>query len=135
MRAIRLQNAMRSVALFSFVLLTGSAGAAWAGENGGVRAKIEYCQICHGQSGQGFYGYYTIPRLAGQQPDYLEAQLRDYAAGRRVNSVMANVARGVPPGMIGAIATHFHSLNSAAARRRLRRKHRSWQADFRNRPA
>ena len=112
MAAIRLRNALKLAALASFMVVAGNSGAAWAGENGGVQAKIEYCQICHGQSGQGFYGYYTIPRLAGQQPDYLEAQLRDYASGRRVNSVMANVARGVPPGMIGAIATHFHSMNS-----------------------
>lgn len=113
MAAIRLRNASKLAALAALLVVVGGSGLGWAGENGGVQAKIEYCQICHGQSGQGFYGYYTIPRLAGQQPDYLEAQLRDYAAGRRVNSVMANVARGVPPAMIGAIATHFHSLNSA----------------------
>ena len=29
-----------------------------------LEAKIKYCEVCHGQSGQGFQGYYPIPRLA-----------------------------------------------------------------------
>lgn len=111
MAAIRLRNAMHSCALLSFILFAGFGGAAFAGETGGVQAKIEYCQICHGQSGQGFHGYYTMPRLAGQQPGYLESQLRDYASGLRASPVMGNVARGVPPGMYGAIAAHFKALN------------------------
>lgn len=93
----------------------GVGFASAAAEGGGVQAKIEYCQICHGQSGQGFRGYFTMPRLAGQQPEYLESQLRDYAAGLRANSIMANVARGVPPGMYGAIASHFKALNPPPA--------------------
>src|SRR6516165_4429484 len=38
--------------------------------SGDVQAKISYCKDCHGVSAQGFNGYYPIPRLAGQQPDY-----------------------------------------------------------------
>lgn len=113
MTANPLQNALKSIALASFVVSAAPTGLAVAGENGGVQAKIEYCQVCHGQSGQGFHGYYTMPRLAGQQPEYLESQLRDYASGRRVNAVMANVARSVTPGMYGAITAHFKSLNPA----------------------
>ena len=29
-----------------------------------LAAKIHYCTTCHGISGQGFRGYYPIPRLA-----------------------------------------------------------------------
>jgi cytochrome c553 len=39
-----------------------------------VQAKLQYCKVCHGVSAQGFRGYYPIPRLAGQQPTYLENQ-------------------------------------------------------------
>jgi cytochrome c553 len=37
-----------------------------------VQAKLQYCKVCHGVSARGFRGYYPIPRLAGQQPTYLE---------------------------------------------------------------
>src|SRR6516165_8905374 len=40
-----------------------------------VQAKLQYCKVCHGVSAQGFRGFYPIPRLAGQQPTYLENQL------------------------------------------------------------
>ena len=42
---------------------------------GGFEAKLEYCKTCHGLSGQGYLGYFPMPRLAGQQPEYIEAQL------------------------------------------------------------
>src|SRR5580704_12765671 len=44
------------------------------------QAKLEYCKTCHGLSGQ---GYYAMPRLAGQQPKYLENQLRAFIDRRR----------------------------------------------------
>lgn len=111
MMANRLRNALNSAALASVILAAGLSGSALSGERGGVEAKIEYCQICHGQSGQGFYGYYPIPRLAGQQQAYIENQLRDYASGLRHNSIMGGVARGVAPGTMGTIAAHFHGMN------------------------
>src|ERR1700693_3413167 len=43
---------------------------------GGIQAKIAYCKDCHGPSAQGYDGYFPIPRLAGQQTEYLENQLR-----------------------------------------------------------
>jgi cytochrome c553 len=48
-----------------------------------LQAKMAYCQVCHGPSGQGFRGYYAIPRLAGQQPEYFENQLQAFIDRRR----------------------------------------------------
>ena len=31
---------------------------------GGLEAKLEYCKTCHGLSGQGYLGYFPMPRLA-----------------------------------------------------------------------
>jgi cytochrome c553 len=45
---------------------------------GALEAKIVYCQNCHGALGQGYHGYYPIPRIAGQQTEYFENQLRAY---------------------------------------------------------
>ena len=78
---------------------------------GGFEAKISYCQDCHGRAGQGYRGYYPIPRLAGQQTLYFENQLRAFVERRRPNNIMANVAHVLSPAMIIALATHFHSFN------------------------
>ena len=61
------------------------------------QAKLEYCNTCHGLSGQGYYGYFAMPRLAGQQPKYLENQLRAFVERRRTNPVMFNVAHALSP--------------------------------------
>jgi cytochrome c553 len=77
----------------------------------GFEAKLEYCKTCHGLSGQGYLGYFPMPRLAGQQPEYIEAQLKAFIERRRTNPIMFNVAHVLSPSMISALANHFHHLN------------------------
>jgi cytochrome c553 len=76
-----------------------------------VQAKLQYCKVCHGVSAQGFRGYYPIPRLAGQQPTYLENQLQAFIEHRRTNNVMFNVAHSLSPSMVTALAANFNALN------------------------
>src|SRR5215467_11207034 len=76
-----------------------------------LHAKLEYCTTCHGLSGQGYYGYFPIPRLAGQQPKYLENQLRAFIERRRTNPVMFNVAHSLSPSMVAGLAAHFRGLD------------------------
>ena len=76
-----------------------------------VQAKLAYCEVCHGVSAQGFRGYYPIPRLAGQQPQYLENQLQAFVEHRRTNTIMFNVGHVLSPAMITALVTDFHELN------------------------
>jgi len=78
---------------------------------GDVEAKISYCKDCHGPSAQGYRGFYPIPRLAGQQPEYLENQLRAFVEQRRPNPIMSNVAHVLKPAMITALAAKFRALN------------------------
>jgi cytochrome c553 len=84
---------------------------AMAARQGGLEAKLEYCKTCHGLSGQGYMGYFPMPRLAGQQPEYLEAQLRAFIERRRTNPIMFNVAHVLNPSMMAALAAHFRDLN------------------------
>jgi cytochrome c553 len=77
-----------------------------------LQAKLEYCKTCHGPSGQGYYGYFPIPRLAGQQPKYLESQLQAFIERRRTNPIMFNVAHSLSPSMVAALAAHFRDLDS-----------------------
>jgi cytochrome c553 len=74
-------------------------------------AKIAYCKTCHGLSGQGFRGSFPMPRLAGQQPEYLVNQLQAFIERRRTNPVMFNVAHVLSPPMLTALAAHFKDLN------------------------
>ena len=77
----------------------------------GIQSKISYCQDCHGLSGQGFRGYYPIPRLAGQQPQYMKNQLEAFIQHRRTNNIMFNVAHVLRPAMITAITERFRKFN------------------------
>src|SRR5208283_1356410 len=86
-----------------------------------LQAKIEYCKTCHGLSGQGYHGYFPIPRLAGQQTQYIENQLQAFIERRRENKYMYDVAHVLSPAMRAALAKHFSGLNpkplSAAPRK------------------
>jgi cytochrome c553 len=76
-----------------------------------LQAKIQYCKTCHGLSGQGFRGSTPMPRLAGQQAEYFENQLRAFIEHRRENKFMFGVAHALSPAMIAGLAKHFGGLN------------------------
>jgi cytochrome c553 len=95
------------------VALAGAAAAddRPAAPRGSVQAKLSYCKDCHGPSAQGYFGFFPIPRLAGQQTEYLENQLRAFLEHRRTNNVMFNVAHALSPDMMTALAASFHQLD------------------------
>jgi cytochrome c553 len=76
-----------------------------------LKAKTDYCKTCHGVSGQGFRGAFPMPRLAGQQPEYLANQLQAFIEGRRTNPVMFNVAHALSPPMLKSLSTYFQELD------------------------
>lgn len=79
-----------------------------------VQAKLTYCENCHGVSGRGFHGFYPIPRLAGQQPEYLKNQVQAFVEHRRTNNIMFHVSHVLSPAMLTALADSFHDLNPKA---------------------
>jgi len=99
------------VAILTIVFGAGRAQHGIAASSQDVQAKLSYCKDCHGPSAQGYRGYFPIPRLAGQQPSYLENQLQAFIEHRRTNNVMFNVAHSLSPSMVAALAANFHSLN------------------------
>src|SRR5512140_2031799 len=76
-----------------------------------LKAKTDYCKTCHGVSAQGFRGAFPMPRLAGQQPEYLKNQLQAFIERRRTNPVMFNVAHVLSPPLLTALSTYFQELN------------------------
>ncbi len=113
-RATGLRAAMVSGGLsaaLTVALAAGFGADAASAASGGVRAKATYCMDCHGPSAQGYRGYFPIPRLAGQQPKYLENQLNAFIERRRANSIMFSVAHVLSPSMVSALAEYFHNLH------------------------
>jgi cytochrome c553 len=106
-----LRWALLTAALTAAFPAAGRAQEAAAPARGGLEAKLQYCKTCHGLSGQGYYGYFPMPRLAGQQPQYIENQLRAFIERRRTNPIMFNVAHVLSPSMVTALAEHFKNLN------------------------
>jgi cytochrome c553 len=111
-RTTGLRLAMQTLVLAMAFSVSGHAQERLAPAKGGLEAKLEYCKTCHGLSGQGYLGYFPMPRLAGQQPEYIEAQLRAFIERRRSNPVMRNVAHVLSPSMVTALAMHFSHLKS-----------------------
>jgi cytochrome c553 len=107
MRIVDLHSRLRTAILAAAL----SAGLSIVGHADDFQAKVTYCKTCHGLSGQGYHGYYPMPRLAGQQPKYIENQLRAFIEHRRKNEIMANVAHVLSPSLVSELAHYFKALN------------------------
>jgi cytochrome c553 len=108
---ITLQLALQMAILATVFAAAGRAEDTGAISKRDLEAKLQYCKTCHGLSGQGFRGSSPMPRLAGQQTEYFENQLRAFVDRRRENKFMFNVAHVLSPAMITDLATHFRDLN------------------------
>ena len=76
-----------------------------------LQRKLVYCKTCHGLGAEGYRGSIPMPRLAGQQSEYLENQLQAFIDGRRKNKLMFDVAKVLSPAMRTALAAHFENLD------------------------
>jgi cytochrome c553 len=113
MKVVSLQLALQLAILTIVFLATGRAEGPDTAtvSKRQLEAKIGYCNDCHGSSAQGYRGFFPIPRLAGQQTEYLENQLGAFVERRRPNNIMSNVAHVLSPAMIRALAANFTNLN------------------------
>lgn len=113
MKVVSLRLALQTAILSLVFVATGRADNPdkSAVSQHDLQAKIQYCEVCHGVSAQGFRGYYPIPRLAGQQIEYIKNQLQGFVDQKRPNNIMFNVGHVLSPGMITGLATDFHDLN------------------------
>jgi cytochrome c553 len=104
--------AASAVALSVVSLSAHAQGNAAPGVSAQVlKAKTDYCKTCHGIEGQGFRGSFPMPRLAGQQPEYIANQLQAFIERRRTNPVMFNVAHVLDPAMVKTLSEYFKDLN------------------------
>ena len=76
----------------------------------GKRISEQYnCVVCHGPA---LMGVQHIPRLAGQQAEYLGTQLRGFKAGTRfdMDGNMTSAVQALPATDIDVLAEYMSSL-------------------------
>jgi cytochrome c553 len=86
-----------------FAVLPTEAGDVKAG-----RAKVEVCAVCHGMDGLSKIA--EAPNLAGQNEQYLIAQLGAFQTGVRSNEMMSIVIKNLSPADIENVAAYYAAI-------------------------
>ncbi|HEV8692041.1 MAG TPA: c-type cytochrome [Ideonella sp.] len=78
---------------------------------GGIAEKsVPACAGCHSPSGAGIPSQY--PRIAGQHGDYVEAQMKAFRDGKRMNSLpMKTIAANMSDKEIAAVSDYIAGLH------------------------
>jgi cytochrome c553 len=101
---------MKRIVLGTLVLCAlGSARA----ETGEVQATPPLCASCHGGHGEG--GANGVPRLAGQNADYMGHALSMFKAGTRASAIMQPIARDLSDAEIVRLAEYFSKQRAPLA--------------------
>lgn len=99
---------LRAYLAFAF-FSAGLLGSANAGDIAlGQKKANTACAVCHGPLG--LASMPSAPHLAGQVPDYLALQLKNYRSGRRAHEVMAVIARQLTDEDISDLAAWYGSI-------------------------
>ena len=69
--------------------------------------KATMCMGCHGEK---FQGNGQFPKLAGQQPQYLQKQLQNFKSGARKGGPMSAMAQNLSEEDMKALAAYLGSL-------------------------
>jgi cytochrome c553 len=88
-------------------VLAISANAAAAGNAEAGKTKASTCMACHGPDGNSPAD--TWPKLAGQMPEYITKQLKDFQLGARSNEQMSPMAKPLSNQDIADLAAYFSS--------------------------
>ena len=86
--------------------LAAAAAVAQPAAQGPLKARP--CAVCHGPLGISVAP--DAPNLAGQPRRYLEAQLRDFRAGKRRHEVMNVIAKPLTDEDIAEVAQWYASI-------------------------
>jgi len=80
---------------------------------GGSAAGIPACMGCHGPNGSGNPAA-AFPALAGQNPEYIAEQLKQFRSGGRANDageMMRTIAKRLSDAEIAAVANYIAGLH------------------------
>jgi len=101
----------------AFLLVSGLAlpvQSAHAGDAAAGKVKAYTCTGCHGIPGyNNVYPTYKVPKIGGQNYEYLTASLKAYRDGERHHSTMELQASSLSDQDIDDIAAYFASLGKS----------------------
>ena len=96
-----------STASLFFPMETANA----AGDAAAGKIKAYTCTGCHGIPGyNNVYPTYKVPKIGGQNYEYLVAALKAYRNGERDHATMENQASSLSDGDIEDVSAYFASL-------------------------
>jgi cytochrome c553 len=90
------------------MLLAAIASSSMAADIAAGKSRAAQCAACHGPDGHAVMP--QTPNLAGQDEDYLVAQLKAFRSGERQNETMSVIAKPLSDVEIANLAAYFHSL-------------------------
>jgi cytochrome c553 len=91
----------------AFAFQASPAPPATAAPAPAAQVDVTACQACHGS--EGISRNPRVPHLAGQQPDYLVAQLQAFRSGTRKNDLMEAIAAQLSDAEMTALAHYWSS--------------------------
>jgi cytochrome c553 len=71
------------------------------------KIKSQLCQGCHGEDGNSLETF--VPKLAGQNAEYISKQVRNFQTGKRTHQIMNDLATTVNDDELIDIAAYFAS--------------------------
>jgi cytochrome c553 len=103
---------MRSITLATLLVLASAApavaNAQATGDAAAGKLKAYTCTGCHGITGyKNAYPHYNVPRISGQNYQYLVSALNAYKAGQRQHPTMAAQAESLTEQDIADIASYL----------------------------
>lgn len=111
-------NLSRAFAVLAATLSCAAVAQGQAGDNAikgdpqAARSKTSMCIGCHGIEGYkaSFPEVYHVPKIAGQNAEYIVTALKDYASGARAFPSMEAVAQSLSPQDMADLAAYYSSL-------------------------
>jgi len=95
-----------------------ASGPALAGGDAAAgKRKISMCQGCHGIPGYKtvFPAVYHVPKLGGQNPDYIIKALQAYKSGERSHPTMRAIAAGLSEQDMADLAAYYAVADTKTA--------------------
>jgi len=100
----------RQLLALSVAATVAFCAPAWAdGDPAKGKSKSAMCEGCHGIPGYrtAFPEVYSVPKLGGQQSDYMIKALHDYKSGARTHPSMRGIAATLSDQDIADLAAYY----------------------------
>ena len=87
------------------------------GDAAAAKQKISMCKGCHGIPGYktAFPAVYQVPKLGGQNPDYIAKALQAYKSGERSHPTMRAIAATLSEQDMADLAAYYAAADTKTA--------------------